>query len=93
MRKINFNLSDRDKIQILKSTNIITMTALIITNVAGKVVLDAYEKNKKKQLLAVAMINRYAEIVPDEYNEQIYKEFAFQWVVMNLDLPSFPKEK
>lgn len=86
-------LDNRTKIQLLKATNIVSVTALVVSNIAGKVVLDAYEKQQKRLKLASRIVERFAELAPPDVCEQIMQEFEFEWITHNLDMPGFPKEK
>lgn len=87
------SLSDKDKIDILKATNVLSITALVVTNIAGKIVLNAYNKRERQIAIAQRMLKRFIELSPDSVSAQIMDEFEFEWVTKDLDPPKFPKGK
>jgi hypothetical protein len=87
------SLSDKDKIDILKATNVLSVTALVVTNIAGKIVLNAYNKRERQIAIAQRMLERFIELSPDSVSSQIMHEFEFEWVTKDLDPPKFPKNK
>jgi hypothetical protein len=87
------SLSDKDKIDILKATNVLSITALVVTNIAGKIVLNAYNKRERQIAIAQRMLERFIELSPESVSAQIMNEFQFEWVTKDLDPPKFPKDK
>lgn len=86
-------LDDKTRIQLLKTALIASGAVTLILSVSGKLVIEEYEKLKKKHLFENRILRRYAELASDEVNKQIYDEFAFEWITKDVVPPTFPEEK
>lgn len=86
-------LDDKTRIQLLKTALVGSGVVTMIISIAGKIVIEEYEKLKKRHQFTNRLLRRYSELAGDEVNKQIYEEFAFEWVTKDVDVPSFPEEK
>ena len=91
MKKIK--VDDKTKIQILKGTTLLSAGAAVVTSIGAQYILNQYEKLQRRSRLAGRILERFVELAPEAVSEQVMREFEFEWLVRDLNMPEFPKEK